>query len=114
VASGHFPIERGYELNQDDEIRRYVITELMCNFRLEIADVERRFGINFGEYFAAEITKLTEGEGAPAADGLVTVTADRITVQPTGRMFVRNICMIFDTYLAARTGGPKPVFSRTV
>jgi hypothetical protein len=29
-------------------------------------------------------------------------------------MFVRNICMVFDKYLARRTGGPKPVFSRTV
>jgi oxygen-independent coproporphyrinogen-3 oxidase len=91
-----------------------VITELMCNFRLEIAEVEDRFGIDFAEYFEAELSKLTAGDGSPVADGLVTVTADRITVQPTGRMFVRNICMIFDTYLAARTGGPKPVFSRTV
>jgi hypothetical protein len=29
-------------------------------------------------------------------------------------MFVRNICMVFDKYLPSRTGGPKPVFSRTV
>jgi len=114
VGSGHFPIERGYELSQDDEIRRFVITELMCNFRLEIADVEERFGIEFANYFAAELSKLTDGENSPVSDHLVTVTADRITVEPTGRMFVRNICMIFDTYLAARTGGPKPVFSRTV
>jgi oxygen-independent coproporphyrinogen-3 oxidase len=114
VGSGHFPIERGYELNPDDEIRRFVITELMCNFRLEVADVEERFGIEFANYFAAELSKLTDGENSPVSDHLVTVAADRITVEPTGRMFVRNICMIFDTYLAARTGGPKPVFSRTV
>jgi len=48
------------------------------------------------------------------ADGLVTVQRDRIDVEPAGRMFVRNVCMVFDKYLAARTGGPKPVFSRTV
>ena len=114
VAAGRFPIERGYELNRDDEIRRDVITELMCNVRLDIGDVEQRFGINFVDYFHSELSKLADGEGSPVSDGLVTVTADRITVQPTGRMFVRNICMIFDTYLAARTGGPKPVFSRTV
>ena len=37
-----------------------------------------------------------------------------IDVHPVGRMFVLNICMVFDKYLARRTGGPKPVFSRTV
>jgi oxygen-independent coproporphyrinogen-3 oxidase len=114
LAAGRFPIERGYELSQDDEIRRCVITELMCNFRLEIAPVEQRFGIDFADYFAAELSKLSDGEGSPVADGLVVVGRDRIDVQPLGRMFVRNICMTFDKYLAARTGGPKPVFSRTV
>jgi len=114
VESGRFPIERGYELSEDDEIRRHVITELMCNFRLDVATVERRFGITFNDYFASELSTLTAADGSPVADGLVSVTADRIEVRPLGRMFVRNICMIFDTYLAARTSGSKPVFSRTV
>lgn len=114
VEAGRFPIERGYELSEDDAIRRYVITELMCNFRLDTGEVEQRFGIDFETYFADELARLAGGDSSPVADGLVTVTGGLITVQPTGRMFVRNICMIFDTYLAARTGGPKPVFSRTV
>jgi oxygen-independent coproporphyrinogen III oxidase len=114
VAAGRFPIERGYELSEDDQIRRFVITELMCNFRLEIGAVEKRFGITFDQYFESELAGLTAPDNSPVADGLVTITRDRIDVQPTGRMFVRNICMVFDTYLAARTGGAKPVFSRTV
>ena len=114
IDAGRFPIERGYELSTDDEIRRYVITELMYNFRLDTAAVEQRFGIDFAEYFADELSKLSDGDRSPVSDGLVTVSGDRIEVQPLGRMFVRNICMTFDTYLAARTGGPKPVFSRTV
>lgn len=114
VAEGRFPIERGYELDQDDEIRRYVITELMCNFRLEIPAVEKRFGITFGEYFADELALLTAETGSPVADGLLSIQPELIEVNTTGRMFVRNICMTFDKYLARRTGGPKPVFSRTV
>ncbi len=114
VASGRFPVDKGYELSADDEIRRYVITELMCNFRLEVDEVERRFGIEFAGYFSAELATLTEGPASAAADGLVTVRPRRIDVEPVGRMFVRNICMVFDKYLAMRTSGPKPVFSRTV
>ena len=114
VDAGRFPIERGYQLSTDDEIRRFVITELMCNVRLDVGAVERRFSIRFAEYFRSELASLTEGDTSPAADGLITVTADRIEVRPVGRMFVRNICMVFDKYLASRTGGAKPVFSRTV
>ena len=114
VANGRFPIDRGYELDRDDEIRRYVITELMCNFRLDLPGVEERFAIDFNEYFRAELAALAAPADSPVADGLVTLQPDRIEVQPVGRMFVRNICMLFDKYLARRTGGPKPVFSRTV
>ena len=45
LDEGRFPIERGYALDRDDEIRRHVITTLMCNGYLAVADVERRFGI---------------------------------------------------------------------
>ncbi len=114
VGAGRFPIEKGYELSADDEIRRHVITELMCNFRLDVAEVERRFAIRFAEYFASELATLTSGDQSASADGLVTVHPNRIEVEPVGRMFVRNICMVFDKYLALRTSGPKPVFSRTV
>jgi oxygen-independent coproporphyrinogen-3 oxidase len=114
LAAARFPIDRGYELSEDDEIRRYVITELMCNFRLDIPVVEQRFAIRFDDYFAGELRALTAAVDSPVADGLLSVQPDRIDVHPVGRMFVRNICMVFDKYLASRTGGPKPVFSRTV
>lgn len=114
IDSGRFPVERGYALDRDDEIRRCVITELMCNFHLDVTAIEARFGVDFHEYFARELQELSAGEESPMADGLVTVERDSIDVQPLGRMFVRNICMAFDKYLAARTAGPKPVFSRTV
>ena len=111
VAAGRFPVTRGYELDADDEIRRHVITELMCNFRVDIGTVERRFAIDFGEYFAAELAAL---RASAIADGLATLTDQRIDIAPSGRMFVRNVCMAFDKYLPSRSGGPKPVFSRTV
>jgi oxygen-independent coproporphyrinogen-3 oxidase len=107
-----FPIERGYPLDGDDLVRRFVITELMCNLRLHVPDVERRFGIDFARYFEAELRDLRASEG-PVADGLVEVEPDRLLVTPRGRLLVRNVCMTFDRYLRARTGD-RPVFSRTV
>jgi oxygen-independent coproporphyrinogen-3 oxidase len=113
IDAGRFPIERGYALDRDDEIRRHVITTLMCNGHLAVRDVERQFEITFTDYFGAEIAELTGPESAEA-DGLVCVRQDAIEVTPLGRLLVRNVCMVFDRYLRARTTGPKPVFSRTV
>lgn len=113
LRAGRFPIERGYALDEDDVVRRYVITQLMCNSHLDLGAIERLFGIPFAETFAAELAELT-GPGSPAEHGLVTVTPASIDVTPLGRLFVRNVCMTFDRYLRAKLAGQKPIFSRTV
>ncbi|MFA5907960.1 MAG: oxygen-independent coproporphyrinogen III oxidase [Vicinamibacterales bacterium] len=113
VGAGRFAIARGYELSADDLVRRQVIAGLMCTFRVDIRQIEADFGIDFSNYFAAELRELTAPE-SPSTDGLVAVGDASIDVTPLGRLFVRNVCMVFDRYLRARTEGPKPVFSRTV
>jgi oxygen-independent coproporphyrinogen-3 oxidase len=113
LEAGRFPTERGYALDDDDAVRRHVITSLMCNGRVEVREVEARFGLDFHDYFAAELAELT-APGSAQADGLVEIGAASLDVTPIGRMFVRNVCMVFDRYLRARTGGTTPVFSRTV
>lgn len=113
VREGRFPIERGYGLDADDLVRRYVITQLMCNFHLDRRDVERRFGITFEQYFAPELAELS-GSDSPVAHGLLEIDSETLAVTPRGGLFVRNICMVFDRYLRSRQPGDKPVFSRTV
>jgi oxygen-independent coproporphyrinogen-3 oxidase len=110
LDAGRFPVERGFVLDADDRIRRYVITKLMCNFRLVWREVDQRFGIEADRYFADERRALIEG---PIAHGFVRLDDAQIEVLPVGRLFVRNICMIFDRHLRERTGGA-PVFSRTI
>jgi oxygen-independent coproporphyrinogen-3 oxidase len=113
LDAGRFPTERGYVRDDDDAVRRHVITALMCNGRLDMREVEIRFGLDFRDYFATELGELTAPASA-AADGLIEVGADTLDVTPVGRMFVRNVCMVFDRYFRARTAGATPVFSRTV
>ena len=110
LDEGRFATERGYVLDEDDRLRRQVIADLMCNFGVDRRAIEERFGIRFDDYFASELEELG---GAPRADGLVELTADRVQVTPLGRLLVRNVAMIFDRHLRERTGG-QPVFSRTV
>jgi oxygen-independent coproporphyrinogen-3 oxidase len=100
IDSGHLAVFRGIALSRDDEIRRDVITRLICHFQLGYADVERAWDIDFADYFAADLPKL-----APmAADGLLETDGQGIRVRPRGRLLIRNICMVFDAYLAAKQG----------
>ncbi|HEX5131097.1 MAG TPA: oxygen-independent coproporphyrinogen III oxidase [Candidatus Krumholzibacteria bacterium] len=113
LDEGRLPVERGVRLTGDDLLRRYVITNLMCNLFLDVREVEERFGLSFKDTFARELAELARPD-SPVADGLVRVTPEAIEVTPRGRLFVRNVCMLFDSYLAARTAENKPIFSRTV
>jgi len=110
LDAGRFPIERGYVLDDDDKLRRYVITELMCNFRLEKERVRERFGVDFDSYFATELRELEQG---PVSHGFLELGEGRLEITPRGRLFIRNVCMSFDRYLRSKTQD-KPVFSRTI
>nr|WP_207162346.1 oxygen-independent coproporphyrinogen III oxidase [Thiocapsa imhoffii] len=100
LDAGRLPVFRGIELTQDDLIRRDMITQLICHFELDIPAAERKWAIDFQDYFADAMTKLR----AMAADGLLEVDARQIRILPRGRLLVRNICMAFDAYLATKTG----------
>jgi len=105
---GQLPVGKGYVLTEEDRLRRHVIMSLMCQFRLDIPDVERRFGIDFAAHFADALTQLEEME----ADGLVVRRPDAIEVTETGRFFIRNVAMAFDAYLQATSD--RPMYSQTV
>ena len=99
-----FPIEKGVSLSHDDILRRTVIMELMCQFRLSQEALEAKyhlgFDLDFDNYFSPEISELKTLE----ADGLIKVFDDGIEVTPTGRLLIRNIASVFDTYLQKYTG----------
>lgn len=112
LEAGRFPIERGYALDEDDKLRREIITRLMCTFHLDIPDIERRHRISFHRYFAQDLAALAAPDG-PVAHGFLEIHPDRLEVVGEGRLFVRNVCMAFDRYLRAKNS-EKPTFSRTV
>ena len=88
-----------------------MIQALMCNFHLDVRALERRHGIDFDATFGDALRALDAG---PVAHGFVRRTPEAIEVTDAGRLFVRNVCMPFDAYLARHQAGPKPTFSRTV
>jgi len=113
IDAGELPIERGIALSPDDLVRRHVITELMCNGKVDSVDVETRFGISFATYFAAELAALAAPGGA-IEEGLVELTGNDLHATELGELFIRNVAMEFDAYMAGHRNSSKPHFSRTV
>ncbi len=102
------PAARGLRLNDDDLIRRELITALMCHGRVDKGEFADRHRLLFDVYFAHDLARL-----APLADDdLVHVDDEAIEVTPRGRLLIRHIAMCFDAYLYA--GTPRSGFSRAI
>jgi oxygen-independent coproporphyrinogen-3 oxidase len=95
INNNRIPVYRGLELEADDLLRREVINQLMCNFKLDITRLESKWGINFSSYFESVIDTLH----TMAEDGLLKIDDTSITVTLEGRLLVRSVCMLFDRYL---------------
>jgi oxygen-independent coproporphyrinogen III oxidase len=108
IDRNELPTMRGMRLKEDDVIRRAVISKLLCHCVLHKEEIETEFGIRFDEYFAEELGRLESLKN----DGLVALTPGKISVTTLGRIFIRNVGMVFDRYLQKPKG--KPVFSKTL
>lgn len=85
VENGEMPIARVLTLTQDDQTRRRLIEELMCNF-----------SINFEDYKSVPVPRsaLTLLE----KDGLIEIHGSQLRVRHSGKTFVRIIASLFDPY----------------
>lgn len=110
VAERGIATMRGYRLSPDDQIRRAVIGRLLCHTVIPKREVEREFAIAFDDYFAPELERLEEAR----AEGLVALDGGEIRVTPLGRIFIRNVAMIFDRYLREQQMDRRPLFSKTL
>ena len=111
IEDGQLSVDRGVTCNADDVLRRDVIHDLMCNFRVDRRRIEKQYGLDFAKTFAPDLAALTEHEQA----GMVRVTDDAIEATPQGELFIRNIALCFDRYWREKhADGDKPIFSRTV
>ena len=108
IEKGNIPVFRGYQLSFDDELRRDVISQLICHFNVYFSEIEKLYRIDFREYFAEELERL-----APMIeDKLITIDNEKIRVMAAGRFFIRNICAMFDQYMSKDS--PSKRFSKMI
>ena len=88
-------------------IIRRIILHLMCRVRAAFSD---HGGEEFQTRYASELRELEP----MCEDGLLEIHDDSLRVTQLGRLFVRNICMVFDAYLKKEDGPSSQRYSRTV
>ncbi|MEM6697479.1 MAG: oxygen-independent coproporphyrinogen III oxidase [Bacteroidota bacterium] len=104
VADGELPIIKGHLLNREDRILRQHILNLSCRFETSWED----------SYFTHPVLldaqiRLQEME----VDGLLILLNKGLKVLPSGRPFIRNICMALDARLWQQRM-KKSVFSQSI
>ncbi|MDH5516411.1 MAG: oxygen-independent coproporphyrinogen III oxidase [Gammaproteobacteria bacterium] len=109
IDDNRLPIEKGITLSNDDMLRKHIIEQLMCNFSLDYSQIEKRYQLNFKDYFSDELLALQTMHD----DELLVLNNKGLTVNMLGRLLIRNICMIFDAYYKkAQQGGQR--FSKVI
>jgi oxygen-independent coproporphyrinogen-3 oxidase len=101
---------RGYRLSEDDRLRRAVISRLLCHTVVIKEEIAREFAVDFDRYFADELARLEPSR----EDGLVLLEPGEIRTTWLGRIFIRNLAMVFDPYLEKQQLVAKPLFSKTL
>ena len=109
MKEGCLPVVRGMCLNDEDLLRKRVISSLFCQQRIDYRELAGRFSVDFETFMAEELEALRP----MAEDGLVVRDGTGLRVTRRGQLFLRNIAMVFDPYL--RREGAQPMrFSRAI
>lgn len=107
IDAGQVAITKGVDLTRDDRIRRWVISQLICQFRLDRQRFSEVWNEDLNDYFADELVRLMP----MIEDELIADDGSALQVQPAGRLLIRAICQIFDLY---RKEGASQGFSRII
>ena len=86
------PVEKGYLMSAEDQLRRQIIMRLMCDMELDYDSLNEELDIDFRDRFQAELSNMKRLE----SDGLVELRSDGLSVTVLGRLLVRNIARVFD------------------
>lgn len=105
---GRLPVKKVLRLSDEDKLRKKVIMQIMCRGEIDYDRFLNDTGIDFKAKFKDELKRLKEQE----ADGLLQLMNTGFRITTTGRLFLRNIAMVFDEYLSQKHH--KTAYSKTV
>jgi len=98
VREGRFTTGRGHVFTDEDKLRARMIESLMCDFRIDSAELIDRFGVSRSRLDAMY------KDAADAFEGLPRLTASGFEIPPEARPLTRMIARAFDAYDLSKAG----------
>jgi len=98
VRDGKFATVRGHVFSDEDHLRARLIESIMCNFRIDTAEILRDFDISRADLEA--MYKVA----SDAFEGLPKITADGFTLPREAFPLTRMIARSFDAYDLSKAG----------
>jgi len=98
IRAGAFSTARGHLFKGQDKLRARLIEALMCDFRIESAEILRDHAIT-----AAELRQMYDTANS-AFDGLLRITDEGLWIPPEARALTRMIARSFDAYDLSKAG----------
>lgn len=92
IKAGELAGFRGHAMTKDDKLRAKVIEMIMCNFEIDLGELQRQFGES-AESLAATHSKLCAQFG-----DLLVRNEDRIVLTPEAKAVTRLIANAYDAY----------------
>lgn len=103
IENNNLAVLRGYSLNDNEKIVRYIINSIMCNYYVDLHQVANYFARSI--YDIKKVIQYSESNFNDfISDGLIDINDDVITVHKRGRLFTRNISMRFDPLINKKVG----------
>jgi oxygen-independent coproporphyrinogen-3 oxidase len=99
IAQGRLATVRGIAWTAADRLRGDIISELMCHFEVDVADVCRRHDAPM-QPLLSDVPKLASLIG----DGLASMDGTRLVITDRGRPLVRSVCAAFDRHYTGAEG----------
>lgn len=98
IREGRFSTARGHRFAGEDLLRSRMIEALMCDFRIDAAEMQRDFGIAPAD-LAAMFARVAEQFG-----DMVDVRPAGLSISEQGRPLTRMIARCFDAYDLSKAG----------
>lgn len=98
IRDGRFSTARGHVFRGEDKLRARMIEMLMCEFRIDAAELRDSFGI--GEAALSQMFAETD----KAFPGMLQIGAEGLVIRPEARPLTRMIARTFDAYDLSKAG----------
>jgi oxygen-independent coproporphyrinogen III oxidase len=98
IREGRFSVAKGHAFTAEDKLRGRMIEALMCDFRIDSAELQARFKVP-----AAEVQRLFDRAAAQFPD-MLTIADGVLGIPVAARPLTRMIARSFDAYDMSKAG----------